>query len=80
MLAYADACWRMLTYAGGRALWQTMDARDTLPHQRYIYELELSYSFEQTEKEALKVLLCFCCCCFCCCCRRRRRRRQCELH
>ncbi len=47
----------MLTYAGGRALLQTMDARDTLPQQRYIYELELSYSFEQTEKEALKVLL-----------------------
>ena len=59
----------MLTYAGGRALLQTMDARDTLPQQRYIYELELSYSFEQTEKEALKVLLC-CCCCY----------RQCELH
>ena len=35
---------------------QTMDARNTLPQQRYIYELELSYAFEQTEKEAVKVL------------------------
>lgn len=35
---------------------QTMDARNTLPQDRYIYELELSYSFEQTEKEAVKVL------------------------
>jgi len=33
-----------------------MDARNTLPQQRYIYELELSYAFEQTEKEAVKVL------------------------
>jgi len=35
---------------------QPMDARNTLPQQRYIYELELSYAFEQTEKEAVKVL------------------------
>jgi tripeptidyl-peptidase-2 len=35
---------------------QPMDARNTLPQNRYIYELELHYSFEQTEKEAIKVL------------------------
>ena len=35
---------------------QPMDARNTLPQNRYIYELELHYSFEQTEKEAVKVL------------------------
>jgi hypothetical protein len=64
----------MLTYAGGGVLLQTMDARDTLPHQRYIYELELSYSFEQTEKEALKVLLSSSSSSSCCC------YRQCELH
>jgi hypothetical protein len=50
----------LLAFPGGGVLLQTMDARDTLPHQRYIYELELSYSFEQTEKEALKVRLCSC--------------------
>ncbi|EKX54447.1 tripeptidyl peptidase II [Guillardia theta CCMP2712] len=29
--------------------------RDLLPNNRQIYEMELSYSFEQTEKEAVKV-------------------------
>eukprot|EP00961_Rhodomonas_salina_P037405 502493-Rhodomonas_salina.1 len=32
-----------------------MDPRDTLPGGRYIYELELSYAFEQSEKELVKV-------------------------
>jgi tripeptidyl-peptidase-2 len=35
---------------------QPMDARNMLPQQRFIYELELSYEFEQTEKEVVKVL------------------------